>query len=91
MKVKYATQVISHTVAASLCTYVSVGVLSSSAMGTAEFLSKFNSIFDCLNSSTTQSTKKCKCALHEKSIHEIVLKEAITFIKGCKFLMVRKK
>ena len=43
MKVKYATQVISHTVAAPLCTYASVGVLSSSAMGTAEFLSKFDS------------------------------------------------
>ena len=53
-------------------------------MGTAEFLSKFDSICDCLSSSTTQSTKKCKCALHEKSIHEIVLKEPITLIKGLK-------
>lgn len=46
MKVKYATQILSHTVAASLCTYVSVGALSPLAMGTAEFLSKFDSLFD---------------------------------------------
>ncbi len=38
IKVKLATQVISHTVAASLCTYVSVGALPSSAMGTAKKL-----------------------------------------------------
>ena len=36
MKVKYATQILNHTVAASICMHVRIGSLSSSAMGTAE-------------------------------------------------------
>ena len=63
MKVRYATQILSHTVAASLCTYVSVGGLSPTAMGTAEFLSKFDSLFDCVNSSTINCTKTLRRAV----------------------------
>ena len=48
MRVKYATQVLIHTVAAAICTYVSVGGLPSSAMGTVELLSRFDSIFIAL-------------------------------------------
>lgn len=84
MKVKYATQVLSHTVAASLCMYISVGALPSTAMGTAEFISKFDSVFDCVNSSTVHSTKKLKCALSDKTTHLSFIKEAITFIKELK-------
>ena len=69
MKVKYATQILSHTVAASLCTYVSLGVLPQSAMGTAEFISKFDSLFDSVNSSTLYSPKDLKRAFTEKSNH----------------------
>ena len=69
MKVKLATQVFSHTVAVSICTYVSVGALPSSAMGTAELLLKFDSLFDCVNSSSLHSAKKFKCALNDKSPH----------------------
>lgn len=36
MKVKYASQILSHTVAAALYTYVSIVRLASSAVGTAE-------------------------------------------------------
>ena len=86
MKVKLATQVFSHTVAASICTYVSVGALPSSAMGTAELLLKFDSLFDCVNSSSLHSAKKFKCALNDKSPHIGFLKEAISFLKGLKVL-----
>ena len=84
MRVKYATQVLSHTVAAAICTYVSVGGLPSSAMGTAELLSRFDSIFDCFNSSTLHTTKKLRCAVNEKTSHIEYLKESITFIKNLK-------
>ena len=57
MKVKYATQVISHSVAASICMHISVGSLPPTAMGTAELLSTFDSVFDCINSSTIHTTK----------------------------------
>ena len=52
MKVKLATQVLYHSVAAALTMAVSGGLLS--AAGTAEMVSKFDEIFDCLNSSTSQ-------------------------------------
>ena len=84
MKVKYATQILSHTVAASLCMYVSVGALSPSAMGTAEFLSKFDSLFDCVNSSTINSTKELKRAITKNSSHISFLKEMHDFIDGLK-------
>ena len=84
MKVKLATQVLSHTVAATICTYVSVGALPSSAMGTAEFIEKFDSTFDCVNSASLQSTKVLKCALSDQTKHQDFMKEAIGFIKGLK-------
>ena len=55
MQVKLATQVLSHTVAAAISTYVSVGILPASAAGTAEFITTFDKIFDCLNSSSVKS------------------------------------
>ena len=84
MRVKYATQVLSHTVAAAICTYVSLGSLPSSAMGTAELLSRFDSIFYCLNSSTLHTTKKHRCAINEKTSHIDYLKDSIKFIRNLK-------
>ena len=81
---KLATQVLSHTVAATICTYVIVGVLPSSAMGTAELIEKFDSIFDCVSSSSLQSTKFLKSALRDQTKHQDFVKEAIGFIKGLK-------
>lgn len=84
MKVKYATQILSHTVAASLCMYVSVGAISPSAIGTAEFLSKFDALFDCVNSSTIKSTKELKCGLTNTTSHLSFLKEMYNFIAKLK-------
>jgi hypothetical protein len=84
MRIKYATQVLIHIVAAAICTYVSVGGLPSSAMGTAELLSRFDSIFYCFNSSTLHTTKKRRCSVNEKTSHIEYLKESITFIKNLK-------
>ena len=39
MKVKYATQVLSHSVSATILLHVSLGALPSTATGTAEFIS----------------------------------------------------
>ena len=57
MKVKLATQVLSHTVSAAVSTYLSLGQLPSSACGTAELISKLDKTFDCLNSSSIKSLK----------------------------------
>ncbi|CAB3997362.1 Hypothetical predicted protein [Paramuricea clavata] len=84
MKVKYATQVLSHTVAASLCTYISLGVLPTSAMGTAELLLKFDTLFDSVNSSKLHSPKKLKTPITETSNHVNFFNEAIDFIASLK-------
>ena len=63
---------------------VSVGAIPSTAMGTATFIEKFDSVFDCVNSSTLYSTKKLKCALSDQTTHEEFMKEAIAFIKRLK-------
>ena len=86
MKVKYATQVLSHTVAASICMHVSVGGLPSSAMGTAECISKFDSLFDSVNASTIHSSKALKCALTQTSPHLTFFQQATTFIKSLKIV-----
>ena len=84
MKVKYATQVLSHTVAASLCTYISLGVLPPSAMGTAELILKFDTLFDSVNSSKLYSPKKLKTPITVTSNHVNFFNEAITFISNLK-------
>ena len=86
MKVKYATQVFSHTVAASICTYASMGGLPASSLGTAELLSKFDSLFDCVNSSTLSSVKEFKSAISTNNSHITFLRESIIFIQGIKVL-----
>ena len=86
MKVKYATQILSHTVAASICMHVSVGSLPSSAMGTAECISKFDSLFDAVNVSTVHSSKALKCALTQTSPHLNFFEQAISFIKSLKIV-----
>ena len=80
MKVELATQTLSRTVAAAICTYVSLGVLPQSAMGTAEFVSKFDSLFDSVNSSTLNSAKVLRRPITVKSNHVQFLKKTISFI-----------
>ena len=70
MKVKYVTQIFSHTVAAAIFSYVSMGGLPSSASGTGERLFQFDSIFDCVNSCTIHSTYKMKCAMSDATSHQ---------------------
>ena len=84
MKVKLATQILSHTVAASICTYVSLGVLPQSAMGTAEFISQFDSLFDSVNSSALNSAKDLRRPITAKSNHVQFLNKTISFIKSLK-------
>ena len=82
MKVRYASQVLSHIVAASLCTYVSISGLPQSAMGiAAQFVSKFDSLFNCVKSSTIKSPKTLRSVVTKNCTHKGFLKVARTFIK----------
>ena len=80
MKVKYATQALSHTASAAIEIYVSLGRLPSSACGTAELFSKLGDTFDCLNSSTFNSPKIFRRPITSSSPHVKFLKEILKFV-----------
>ena len=86
MKVKYDSQVLSHTVASKLLTYVSLGALPPAASGTAELLSNFDNIFDSLNSSSLSSTKLYKKAMTKTSPLQEFLERMLKFIKSIKVI-----
>lgn len=58
MKVKYATQIFSASVSASMNLYIRFGYLPSEAVFTASFVERMDKLFDILNSSKTASEKK---------------------------------
>ena len=84
MRVKYATQVLSQTVASTLLTYVSLGAISPNASGTADLISKFDDLFDCLNSSSLNSAKTYKKPIRNGSTHIKYITEMIKFIASIK-------
>ncbi len=89
MKVKLATQVLSYTVAAAISTYVSLGAMPASAAGTAEFITAFDKIFDCLNSSSVKCAhgKLHRTALSDSSVHlKFLTDEAIPFLSSLKVI-----
>lgn len=59
MKVKLACHVVSNTVAAGINTMIAKQQIDATAAGTSEYLSKFNNLFDILNSRSS----KDKCHL----------------------------
>lgn len=80
MRVKFATQIISSTVAASLETYVSLGALPLEAMGTAYLLDKFDKCFDIFNSSTFDTPKLHSKPFQGNSMQNEFLSEMIYFL-----------
>ena len=82
MKVKLATQVLSHTVSAAMLMAVSGNLLPPSAAGTAEFVAKFDEIFDCLNSSSLRSKKTRNRPITSKSDHLAFMGQMCSFVKS---------
>ena len=81
MKVKYAVNVLSNTVAATINTLVRQGELSEEVLATAVYCKKLNDIFDLLNSSTLKETVPFRRPLLENSIEIGKLKEALAWLK----------
>lgn len=84
MKVKYATQVMSATVAAGLETYISLGRLPIEAMDTVEFISKFDKLFDMFNSSKISTPKKHNKAFTGDSFQINFLHQMKELLEGLK-------
>ena len=62
MKVRFATQLLSKTVAAGIITLVENNILGASAIATCNFIFCMDSLFDMFNSSNRAETKKFKQA-----------------------------
>lgn len=77
MKVKYATQTFSSTVAAAMHTYAVAEdcSLPIAAIDTARFFKEMDTLFDCFNSSSKYSSKPFKAAVNTDSIHWAFLAE----------------
>ena len=63
MKVSYATQILSHSVASGIETYVALGKMPKEALATSKYCQRMNDLFDILNSSQVRSPCPYKCAL----------------------------
>jgi hypothetical protein len=86
MKVKLATQVLSHTVASTMNMYISLGALLPSAVGTAVFITNLDNIFDCLNSSSLNSRKVYKKPMSKDSPHHQFIVDMLEFIGSIKVI-----
>lgn len=82
MSVKLATQTLSHSVAAGICVYSSIGGLPKDAAFTADFVGEMNSLFDSLNSKTIYSSTEYGGAVTSKSKHVEFWKEKLNFVKS---------
>lgn len=84
MKVKFATQVLSTTVSASMNLYIRFGFLPAAAAATSEVVQKFDNLFDLLNSSTTFRSKKFNRAFKGLDYQMTLLRECDEFLKNLK-------
>jgi len=75
LRVRYATQVLSHTVASGIMTMVSLGALPSEAQATAEFIDRMDQLFNCFNSQTLHCAAPMRNAITEKSAHMAFLQD----------------
>ena len=80
MRVKLATQVLSHSVAAGVNALCNMGHLADEAAATAEFIKTFDQLFNAFNSASFKSTHKYKGALNDKSGHIPFLQSCLRFL-----------
>ncbi|CAG4992503.1 unnamed protein product [Colias eurytheme] len=91
MKVRYATQLLSRTVACGISTYIDFNVLDESAKDTVEFIQKMNDLFDALNSSTFRDHYPYKNAYSGEDCQRNFFIEMLTLIKSIKLIHPIKK
>lgn len=81
MNVRLASQVLSHSSAVAIRTYVHFGRMDSEALHTADFVEKIDMIFDTLNSMSSNAQNKWKKPLSAKTVDQFaLLEEASTWI-----------
>jgi len=66
LRVKYATNVLSHSVAAHITTMAHLGSLPKEAVHSEQFVEKMDRLFNCFKNSHFTNSKKMKYAMSEK-------------------------
>ena len=84
MKVKFASQICSKSLAAAL--QVHAAILGTNVAGTAECLNKFNDIFDSVNSSNPKLKNSLKGALSDTSPHMQFMRESMQWLSKIKIM-----
>ena len=84
LRVRLATQVLSHSVASGMGVLAQWGIISSEAIYTSHFIEKMDVLFNCFNSKTLSSTAKMRHAFSETSGHKDQLKELKSWIQRIK-------
>ncbi len=73
MRVRFATQVLSHLVAVGIKTLADIkgltGQHQQNFLAAARFCENFNGLFDCFNSKELKDSHKLKCAISDASAH----------------------
>ena len=84
MRVKLASQVLSHSVAAGIYTHVSLQGLPSEAVGTAAFLERVDKIFDSCNSLTFKDPKIQRRPFSQRSPHIEIMESGVDLFQSLK-------
>lgn len=84
LRVKLATQVLSHSVASGMKVMIQWGVIDQGCAATAEFIESFDQLFNAFNSSTLTSTARMKHAFSDKSGHKEFLSEKLEWLEKIK-------
>ena len=81
LRVKLATQVLSHSVAAGISTMVALHALPAEAKDTAVFIDRFDKLFNAMNSYTLKSSRPFQNAITNTSQHRNFLQEALCWLR----------
>lgn len=84
MRVRFATQVLSHSVAVGIKTLADIkgltGQRQQNYLAAARFCENFNGLFDCFNSKLLKDSQKLKCAISDASSHFAFLDKCMEWL-----------
>ena len=84
LRVKLATQVLSHSVATGMKVMAEWGIINANAVYKAEFLESFDQLFNAFNSSTLRSPSTMQHAFSSTSGHVEFLMEKLEWLASIK-------
>ena len=85
LRVRLATQVLSHSVATGMKVMAEWGILSKDVIPTADFLENFDMLFNIFNSDSLYSPAKLRHAFSETSGHKDFLKKMLDWLPQLKY------